>query len=182
MIYRQKLTDSLIFVATKSLNDTGVVCVSKAGQILQVNIDEQNFIPFIINYAKHIPDNVGVAFNLAQRYSLNGADELFATQFNKLLAMGDYAGAARVAKDSPGTILRNNDTLNRLKSLPSTGGAPPITVYFSTLLETSKLNEVESLVLAGPLLQQGKIPVLEEWIKNEYLCISSQLGDMLLLI
>jgi hypothetical protein len=44
-----------------------------------VNIDEQNFIPFIINYAKHIPDNVGVAFNLAQRYHLIGADELFAT-------------------------------------------------------------------------------------------------------
>jgi len=31
LIYRQKLTDSLIFVATKSLNETGVVCVSKAG-------------------------------------------------------------------------------------------------------------------------------------------------------
>jgi clathrin heavy chain len=67
--------------------------------------------------------------------------------------MGDYAGAARVAKDSPGTSIRNNDTLNRLKSLPSTGGAPPITIYFSTILETSKLNEVESLVLAGPILQ-----------------------------
>lgn len=48
-----------------------------------------------------------MAFNLAQRFSLKGADELFATQFNKLLAMGDYAGAARVAKDAPGTLLRN---------------------------------------------------------------------------
>lgn len=107
LLYRQKLTDSLIFAATKSQNETGMVCVSKAGQVLSVTIDEQNFIPFIINYAKYIPDNVGVAFNLAQRYQLNGADELFVTQFNKLIAMGDVVGAAKVAKDAPGTLLRN---------------------------------------------------------------------------
>lgn len=49
LIYRQRITDSLIFVATKSLNDDGVVCVNKAGQILQILVDEQNFIPFIMN-------------------------------------------------------------------------------------------------------------------------------------
>lgn len=31
LLYRQKLTDSLIFVSTKSLSETGMVCVSKAG-------------------------------------------------------------------------------------------------------------------------------------------------------
>jgi clathrin heavy chain len=35
------------------------------------------------------------------------------------------------------------------------------------------------LVLAGPILQQGKIPILEEWIKNDKLTISNQLGDMI---
>jgi clathrin heavy chain len=105
LLYRQKLTDSLIFAAAKG--ETGLTCVSKAGQLLQVNIDESAFIPYVINYAKHIPDNVGVAFNLAQRYHLAGADELFAAQFNKLLGMGDFAGAAKVAKDAPGTLLRN---------------------------------------------------------------------------
>jgi clathrin heavy chain len=34
LLYRQKLTDSLIFVATKSLSETGMICVSKAGQVL----------------------------------------------------------------------------------------------------------------------------------------------------
>jgi clathrin heavy chain len=65
LLYRQRITDSLIFVATKSLSETGMVCVNKAGQVLQINVDENNFIPFIINHAKHIPDNVGIAFNLA---------------------------------------------------------------------------------------------------------------------
>lgn len=67
--------------------------------------------------------------------------------------MGDIAGAARVAKDAPGTLLRNQDTINRLKNLPSTGGPQPIIVYFSTLLETTKLNEIESIELARPVLQ-----------------------------
>ncbi len=89
---------------------------------------------------------------MAQRFSLKGADELFATQFNKLLVMGDYAAAARVAKDAPGTLLRNQDTINKLKSIPVTGGPQPIIVYFSTLLETTKLNEVESIELARPVL------------------------------
>jgi clathrin heavy chain len=31
LLYRQRITDSLIFVATKSLNDDGVICVNKAG-------------------------------------------------------------------------------------------------------------------------------------------------------
>lgn len=35
------------------------------------------------------------------------------------------------------------------------------------------------MVLAGPILQQGKIPILEEWIKNDKLTISNQLGDMI---
>jgi clathrin heavy chain len=68
--------------------------------------------------------------------------------------MMDYAGAARVARDAPGTLLRNQDTINKLKTLPSQGGgAPqPILVYFSTLLESAKLNDIESIELARPVL------------------------------
>ncbi len=65
LIYRQKLSEQLIFVATKLLNETGLVCVNKAGQVLSVSVDEQNFVPFIMNFAKHIPDNTGFAFTLA---------------------------------------------------------------------------------------------------------------------
>ena len=31
LLYRQRITDSLIFVATKSLSETGMVCVNKVG-------------------------------------------------------------------------------------------------------------------------------------------------------
>jgi clathrin heavy chain len=106
-------------VAAKNPNTDGMICINKAGQVISLNIDEQNFIPFIINLCRHIPDNVGMAFKLAQRFHLPGADELFVTQFNKLLMQSDYAGAARVARDAPGTLLRNQETINKFKTLQS---------------------------------------------------------------
>ena len=94
-----------------------MICINKAGQVLSINVDENNFLPYLINVTKHIPDNVGLAFKLAQRYSLKGAEELFIAQFNKLLMTGDYAGSAKVARDAPGTLLRNQDTINKFKTL-----------------------------------------------------------------
>jgi clathrin heavy chain len=95
--------------------------------------------------------------------------------------MMDYAGAARVARDAPGTLLRNQDTINKLKTLPSQGGgAPqPILVYFSTLLESAKLNEIESIELARPVLQSGKINLIEDWIKQDKLSFTDALGDLI---
>ena len=92
--------------------------------------------------------------------------------------MGDYAGAAKVAKDAPGTLLRNQDTINKLKGLPSTGGPQPIIVYFSTLLETTQLNEIESVELAKPVLQQQRFPVFEQWLNANKLTLTTQLGDL----
>jgi clathrin heavy chain len=63
--------------------------------------------------------------------------------------------------------------------LQSTGGPQPILVYFSTLLETTKLNEIESIELARPVLQQGKMNLIEDWIKQDKLTMTAQLGDLI---
>jgi clathrin heavy chain len=65
LLYRQRITDSLIFVATKNPTTDGMICINKAGQVLSINVDENNFLPYLINVTKHIPDNVGLAFKLA---------------------------------------------------------------------------------------------------------------------
>ena len=36
--------------------------------------------------------------------------------FNQKIASQDYAGAAQVAKDAPGTLLRNQETINKFKA------------------------------------------------------------------
>jgi len=41
------------------------------------------------------------------------------------------------------------------------------------------LNEVESLELARPVLQQGKIGLVEDWINKGKLTMSDALGDLI---
>ena len=45
---------------------------------------------------------------------------------------------------SPGTILRNINTINMFRNLPKGNGPHPLLKFFLTLLETNKLNEVET--------------------------------------
>lgn len=87
-----------------------------------------------------------------------------------------------MAKDAPGTLLRNADTINKFKALPPAPGASqqPIMLYFSTLLESgATLNEIESLELAKPVLQAGKSQLIEQWIAKNQLTMSNDLGDVI---
>jgi len=106
LLFRQKVTDQLCFVATRNTKTDGMIVINRAGQIYSINVEENNLIPYI-NSAGHIPNNKELSFKLAQRFHLPGADDLFILMFNQKLAASDYAGAATVARDAPGTLLRN---------------------------------------------------------------------------
>jgi len=153
LLQRQKFTDQLCIVATRNPKTDGMIVINKAGNIYAINVEENNLIPYI-NSAGHITDNKTLSFKLAQRFSLRGADEIFVQMFQQKMMSGDYAGAANVAKDAPGTLLRNQDTINKFKALPQAAGGPaPILVYFNTLLQSTKLNAQESIELARPVIQ-----------------------------
>jgi clathrin heavy chain len=179
LLFRQRITDQTMVVSCKNSQTDGMIAINAAGQILSINVEENNLIPFISANPSLVQDNVGLSFKLAQRFGLKGADDLFVQQFNRLLASGDYAGAAKVASTAPGELLRNQETINKFKSLPTTGGPLPIMVYFSTLLQSTKLNALESVELARPVLQQGKANMIEEWIKQDKLTASDQLSDVI---
>jgi clathrin heavy chain len=165
----------------RNASTDGMILINKAGQVNAINVDEANLVSYIMN-AQHIQDNRNVAFKLASRFKLAGADEIFQQQFNMSLASNDYAGAARAARDAPGTLLRNSDTINKFKALPPAPGATqqPIMIYFSTLLEGGiTLNEVESIELARPVLQAGRTELIEQWIGKQQLTMSDALGDLI---
>jgi clathrin heavy chain len=135
-------------------------------------------IPYI-NSAGHIADNKTLSFKLAQRFHLSGADEVFQQLFSSKIAAADYAGAATIARDAPGTLLRNQDTINIFKNLPQTGGPAPILIYFNALLQTTKLNAIESVELARPVIAQNKLNLIENWIKEGKLTMTNELGDLI---
>ena len=181
LVYRQKISQELIVCSVRNHATDGMICINKSGQVLAINVDEANLVSYVMN-AQHIPDQKNVAFKLASRFGLQGADEIFLQQFQMALASSNYAEAARVAKDAPGTLLRNEETINRFKQLPPAPGATqqPIMLYFSTLLESgAKLNEIESIELAKPVMQAGKGQLIEQWIAKDQLTTSDTLGDVI---
>lgn len=60
---------------------------------------------------------------------------------------------------------------------PPQGGPQPILVYFSTLLERVKLNEIETLELSRAVLAQNKINLIEQWMAQDKLTLSEALGE-----
>jgi clathrin heavy chain len=174
----QRLTDQICVVAARNTNTDGMVVINKAGSIFSINVQENNLISSVTNNAA-ITDRQTLAFNLAQRFKLPGANDQFVSLFNQKLASGDYAGAAGVAKNSPGDLLRNQETINRLKGLPQTGQAAPILIYFNALLKSTQLNKIESLELARPVIQQNKLNLIEAWTKEGKLTMSDELGDLI---
>ena len=80
LVYRQRITDQLIVVSTRNPTTDGIICINKTGQVLAINVEENNLVKYIMN-AQHIPDQKNVAFKLAARFSLPGADEVFMAQF-----------------------------------------------------------------------------------------------------
>lgn len=65
--------------------------------MLSVSLDENNIIPYIINHLQ----NTELAFKLASRGGLSGADDLYIARFNQLFSTGAFTDAAKIAATSP---------------------------------------------------------------------------------
>jgi clathrin heavy chain len=176
LIYRQRIDTETIFVTALHEASGGLIGINRKGRVLGVTVDEKNIIPYICATM----NNYELGIILASRNGWPGANELFANQFKKLLASGDIRGAAKVAADSPGGFLRTPDTLNIFRQLPVMQGQPsPLLQYFAVVMEKGKLNSMESVELARPVLQQGKKDMLEKWIKEDKLTFSEELADLI---
>ncbi|KAG5220979.1 Clathrin heavy chain [Salix suchowensis] len=156
-VYMNRISGETIFVTAEHEATNGIIGVNKKGQVLSVNVDEQTIIPYILTTL----NNTELAFKLASRANLPGADELYIQQYQQLFASGQFGEAAKVAANSP-----------RVRS-SAAGGLSPILQYFGILLEKGELNHLESLELARPVLQQGRKQLLEKWLK-ENKCLSAR--------
>jgi clathrin heavy chain len=76
MIYRQRISDQLPFVCVRNHATDGMIAINRAGQVHAINVDEANLVSFISS-AQHIPNGGQLAFKLASRFGLTGADQMF---------------------------------------------------------------------------------------------------------
>ncbi|KAG6890292.1 hypothetical protein C0995_009498 [Termitomyces sp. Mi166 len=174
-VYMNRISGETIFVTAEHEATNGIIGVNKKGQVLSVNVDEQTIIPYILTTL----NNTDLAFKLASRANLPGADDLYVQQYQTLFQSGQYGEAAKVAANSPRGILRTVAVIESFKQAPTPpNGVSPILQYFGILLERGELNHLESLELARPVLQQGRKQLLEKWLKENKLTCSEELGDI----
>jgi clathrin heavy chain len=67
LVYRQRITDQLIFVSVRNMTTDGMICINKVGQVFAINVEEQNLVKFVMN-AQHIPDGRTLAFKMAAKF------------------------------------------------------------------------------------------------------------------
>jgi len=92
-----RISGETIFVTAEHEATNGIIGVNKKGQVLSVNVDEQTIIPYILTTL----NNTDLAFKLASRANLPGADDLYVKQYQQLFQAGQFGEAAKVAANSP---------------------------------------------------------------------------------
>ena len=187
-VYMNRISGETIFVTAEHEATHGIIGVNKKGQVLSVSVDEQTIVPYILTTL----NNTELAFKLASRANLPGADDLYVKQYQQLFSSGQYSEAAKIAANSPRVrtrlithdgrqvdfwlqgILRTAQVIESFKQAPAPpGGLSPILQYFGILLEKGELNHFESLELARPVLQQGRKQLLEKWLKENKVSLPS---------
>lgn len=101
-VYMNRISGETIFVTAEHEATHGIIGVNKKGQVLSVSVDEQTIVPYILSTL----NNTELAFKLASRANLPGADDLYVKQYQQLFSSGQYSEAAKIAANSPRVRIR----------------------------------------------------------------------------
>ncbi|EFJ13237.1 hypothetical protein SELMODRAFT_157554 [Selaginella moellendorffii] len=174
-VYRNRISPDPIFLTSDSPSTGGFYAVNRRGQVLLATVNEATVVPFVSGQL----NNLELAVNLAKRGNLPGAENLVVQRFQELFQQMKYKEAAELAAESPQGILRTHDTITKFQSVPvQPGQTSPLLQYFGTLLTKGKLNAFESLELSRLVVTQNKKNLLENWLADDKLECSEELGDL----
>ncbi|CAO2817070.1 unnamed protein product [Amaranthus hypochondriacus] len=174
-VYRNRISPDPIFLTSEAASAGGFYAINRRGQVLLATVNEATIVPFVSGQL----NNLELAVNLAKRGNLPGAENLVVQRFQELFAQTKYKEAAALAAESPQGILRTPDTVAKFQSVPvQSGQTPPLLQYFGTLLTRGKLNAFESLELSRLVVNQNKKKLLENWLAEDKLECTEELGDL----
>ena len=176
-LYMNRISETTLFATAPQRSTGGLIGVNRSGKVLAVTVVEGAVVPYVMSKL----NDVELATRLASRNGFPGAENLFNEHFAELFQDEKYREAALVAADSPGGSLRTTDTISKFKSVPSDeSGRSVLLIYFQTLLERGKLNQIEAVELAMQLVAKNSVNIMEKWLKEDKLECSEQLGDLIL--
>eukprot|EP00246_Nothoceros_aenigmaticus_P001174 TRINITY_DN1157_c0_g1_i1.p1 TRINITY_DN1157_c0_g1~~TRINITY_DN1157_c0_g1_i1.p1 ORF type:complete len:1698 (-),score=398.34 TRINITY_DN1157_c0_g1_i1:654-5747(-) len=174
-VYRNRISPDPVFLTADAPSVGGFYAINRRGQVLQATLNEATIVPFVSGQL----NNLELAVNLAKRGNLPGAENLVVQRFQELFSQMKYKEAAELAAESPQGILRKPETVAKFQSVPvQAGQTSPLLQYFATLLLKGQLNAFESLELSRLVVNQNKKNLLENWLAEDKLECSEELGDL----
>ena len=175
LLCMQRISPDPLFLSVPHEASGGILVASRKGQILSLSPSPTQIIPYLLAEEK-----TALALSLARRGDFPGAETLFESRFSQAVAREAWEEAAKIAALAPHSQLRTAETIESLKqAIVPPGTVPPLLQYFSTLLQRkdSKLNKQETLELVKPVLQQSKLHLLHDWLRDNRLECTEELGD-----
>ncbi|KAJ0021345.1 hypothetical protein Pint_32514 [Pistacia integerrima] len=178
-VYRNRISPDSIFLTTEAPSVGGFYAINRRGQVLLATVNDTTIIPFVSGQLK----NLELAVSLAKRGNLPGTENLVVQRFQELFSEAKYKEAAELAAESPQGLLRTPETVAKFQSIPvQAGQPPPLLQYFGTLLTKGKLTAFESLELSRLVVNQNKKNLLENWLAEDKLECTEDLGDLVKVI
>ena len=172
-IFAQKASANTMFASVEyEGGQGGLLAVDQTGRVSHFFVDEKNIVSYVCNNL----NDYDLGVQMAKRYNLPGAENLFKQQFQRLIQANRLDEAMELAAQSPQGILRNMETINLLKNMD---GGKGLLQYFQMLLKRGKLNTIESIELSRLVLAKGGIEHIKGWLKDQKLEASEELGDLL---
>lgn len=179
-LLRHRVSPDPVFLTADSPHTGGVISVHKTGNVLLTTVNPNLLGPFMQNALPALPNRNQIYQSLAKRYGLPGAEDALVQAFHQHFASGDYRAAARICATLKSGRLRTPQVLQQFKAAPTPPGqTSPILLYFSTLLESGSLNAVESVELVRPVVAQGRRDFVANWLREDKLACTEELGDVL---
>jgi clathrin heavy chain len=102
-LFMNRISGDTIFVTADLEATSGIIGVNRKGQVLSVSVDEDK----LVNYVMRTIGNPELAYRMAIRNSLPGADTMVIERFNQCCASGMFAEAAKIAANSPRVYLHS---------------------------------------------------------------------------
>lgn len=186
LIYQGPISGEMVFAVGTcyeggTFSDThDFIGITTDGRCYGIGVDKVNLVNYIMTKRSQ-PD---VAYAIALRTGIRGADSLFQQKLDGYISQYQWNEAAELIKIAPAGILRTKATIDRFlagAAFTAPGAPAPIMIYLTRMLENDGklIIEEESMELAKFLIHTSNISTLESYIKEKRFFATEGLGDYL---
>lgn len=176
-LMNQKYSDCPLFLITPSLDREHHIVFNRKGLNIKTSLDIESFFDKCIEKGIEFYEPLGVVMD---KLPLGKQELIYKNQFDKLKNSGNFQDALNLVAKSGKSFMRTFEYLSSIKDFPFVNDTSALLEYFAIILEDDKLNEVESLELVQVALKKKKLEIVKNWLLEDQIFCTSQLGNVVL--